>query len=92
MSAQTLTLKERIAAYAAMLRKAKEKTFCTIRKNGRYYLLINDVIFIEQSLEAVIARMRRLRLLIDEHRRPGGIERCRRAGLYPMKKNEKKRR
>lgn len=43
-------------------------TFATIRKNGRYYLLINDVIYIEQSLDAVIERMRKLRLLIDEHR------------------------
>jgi hypothetical protein len=45
--------------------------FCTIRKLGRYYLVVNNVVYIEQSLEAVIARMRRLRLLIDEHRRPG---------------------
>ena len=57
-----------------MLQKAKGRkrgdsmTFATIRKNGRYYLLINDVIYIEQSLDAVIERMRKLRLLIDEHR------------------------
>jgi len=43
-------------------------TFATIRKNGRYYLVVNDVIFIEQSLDAMIARMKRLRLLIDKHR------------------------
>jgi len=49
-------------------------SFVTIRKNGRYYLIINDVIFIEQSLDAVIARMRRLRLLIDEHRKLGETE------------------
>jgi len=48
-------------------------TFCTIRKNGRYYLLVNNVIFIEQSLDAVIAQMRRLRLLIDEQRRKTGV-------------------
>jgi hypothetical protein len=41
---------------------------CTIRKNGHYYLVVNNAIFIEQSLDAVIARMRRLRLLIDAHR------------------------
>jgi hypothetical protein len=44
-------------------------TFATIRKNCRYYLVVNEVIFIEQSLDAVIARMGRLRLLIDEQRR-----------------------
>jgi len=42
--------------------------FCTIRKDGRYYLLVNDAIFIEQSLDAVIERMRRMRLLIDKYR------------------------
>jgi hypothetical protein len=45
--------------------------FCTIRRRGRYYLVVNETIFVEQSLDAVIARMGRLRLMIDEHRRPG---------------------